>query len=114
MARQVLVQYVDDLDGTPSNNVSTVTFGLDGAAYEIDLGDGNAAKLRDVLAPYVAVAQRVGGRRKRGGVVAGPVGSGRSKEQTQAIRDWAKKNGHDISDRGRIPAAVINAFEAAH
>jgi hypothetical protein len=114
MARQVLVQYVDDLDGTPSDSVSTVSFGLDGATYEIDLSDGNAAKLRDVLAPYVAVAQRVGGRRKRGGIVAGPAGGGRSKEQTQAIRDWAKKNGHAISDRGRIPSNVIEAFEAAH
>lgn len=112
MAQKVLVQLVDDLDGTSSNDISTVTFGLDGVTYEIDLNENNATNLREHLAEYIASARRTGGRVKRGGSPA-VVGSGRNREQTQAIREWAKKNGHEVSDRGRIPAAVIDAFEAA-
>src|SRR5215469_14466215 len=111
MAQKVLVQLVDDLDGTSSSDISTVTFGLDGVTYEIDLNENNATNLRDHLSEYIASARRTGGRVKRGGSPAG--GSGRNREQTQAIREWAKKNGHEVSDRGRIPAAVIDAFEAA-
>ncbi len=112
MAQKVLVQLVDDLDGTSSNDIATVTFGLDGVTYEIDLNENNASNLRDHLAEFIASARRTGGRVKRGGTpTAG--GSGRNREQTQAIREWAKKNGHDVSDRGRIPAAVIDAFETA-
>lgn len=114
MAQKVLVQLVDDLDGTSSNDIATVTFGLDGVSYEIDLNEGNATNLRDHLSEFIASARRTGGRVKRGGgAVAGSSGSGRNREQTQAIREWAKKNGHEVSDRGRIPAAVISAFEAA-
>lgn len=114
MAQKVLVQLVDDLDGTSSNDIATVTFGLDGVSYEIDLNEGNATNLRDHLSEFIASARRTGGRVKRGGgAVAGTPGSGRNREQTQAIREWAKKNGHEVSDRGRIPAAVIQAFEAA-
>jgi hypothetical protein len=117
MAQKTTVQLVDDLDGTVSNEISTVTFGLDGVEYEIDLTDDNASNLREGLADFVASARRTGGRVKRGlgatpTVVRGE--SARSKEQTQAIRDWAKHNDYDIADRGRIPAAVIEAFEAAH
>jgi Lsr2 len=113
MAQKVLVQLVDDLDGTSSSDISTVTFGLDGVTYEIDLNEDNASNLRDHLAEFIGSARRTGGRVKRGGSpVAGTTGSGRNREQTQAIREWAKKNGHDVSDRGRIPAAVIDAFEA--
>jgi hypothetical protein len=114
MAQKVLVQLVDDLDGTSSSDISTVTFGLDGVTYEIDLNEDNASNLRNHLAEFIAAARRTGGRVKRGGSPAsGTPGSGRNREQTQAIREWAKKNGHDVSDRGRIPAAVIEAFEAA-
>jgi hypothetical protein len=114
MAQKVLVQLVDDLDGTSSNDISTVTFGLDGVSYEIDLNESNASNLRDHLSEFIASARRTGGRVKRGGAVGGVAsGSGRNREQTQAIREWAKKNGHEVSDRGRIPAAVIQAFEAA-
>ena len=113
MAQKVLVQLVDDLDGTSSNDIATVTFGLDGVSYEIDLNEDNATNLRDHLSEFIASARRTGGRVKRGSAVGGSTGSGRNREQTQAIREWAKKNGHDVSDRGRIPAAVIAAFDAA-
>ena len=116
MAQKVTVQLVDDLDGTASDDISTVSFGLDGVSYEIDLNEDNATSLRDSLADFVASARRIGGRVKRGTApVAGrQTGSGRSKEQTQAIREWAKKNGHTVSERGRISTSIIEAFEAAH
>jgi hypothetical protein len=122
MAQKVLVQFVDDLDGSVSDDVSTVTFALDGVSYEIDLREANATKLRDSLEDYVASARRVGGRIKRSTTPAAPAAAAapakpsdaRSKEQTKAIREWARKNGHDLADRGRIPANVIAAFEASH
>jgi nucleoid-associated protein Lsr2 len=114
MAQKTIVQLIDDLDGTSSDSIETITFGLDGVTYEIDLTDDNADKLRGRLAEFIGSAQRTGGRVKRGLATngPGPAGSGRSREQTQAIREWAKKNGHSVSARGRIPAAVISAFEA--
>jgi hypothetical protein len=114
MAQKVTVQLVDDLDGTAGSDISTVAFSLDGVSYEIDLTDGNAGKLRDHLAEFISSARRTGGRAKRTNTLTAvpPTGSGRSREQTQAIREWAKKNGHGVSTRGRIPAAVIEAFEA--
>lgn len=117
MAQKVLVQLIDDLDGTSSEDISTVQFSLDGVTYEIDLNEANGARLRNGLADFVANARRTGGRAKRGGgaTIGGkPAGEGRSKEQTRAIRDWAKSNGHDLADRGRIPASVVEAFESAH
>lgn len=116
MAQKVLVQLVDDLDGTTTDNIETVSFGLDGVTYEIDLGQGNAATLRDSLAEFVSSARRTGGRIKRGSAASVRVSSasGRSKEQTQAIREWARANGHEVSERGRIPTTVLDAFEAAH
>jgi hypothetical protein len=117
MAQKVLVQLIDDLDGTSSEDISTVQFSLDGVSYEIDLNEANVARLRDGLAGFVAAARRTGGRAKRGTatIVGGKAaGEGRSKEQTRAIRDWAKANGHELADRGRIPASVVDAFESAH
>jgi hypothetical protein len=118
MAQRTTVQLVDDLDGTASNDISTVTFGLDGVEYEIDLTEDNAASLRKGLADFVTAARRTGGRVKRGlgsSATSAPANDGsRSKVQTQAIRDWAKNNGHQVAERGRIPGGVIEAFEAAH
>lgn len=118
MAQKVLVQLLDDLDGTPTEDGQTVSFALDGVTYEIDLKPANADKLREVLAVFVGSARRVGGRSKRGTAAAPgarrPAADARSKEQTRAIREWARQNGHDLADRGRIPAGVIQEFEAAH
>jgi hypothetical protein len=113
MAQKTIVQLVDDLDGTTSKDIATVTFGLDGVSYEIDLTSANAAKLRNRLADFVEHARRTGGRIKRGTTPMGATPSA-NREQTKAVREWAKQNGHNLSDRGRIPASVIEAFEAAH
>jgi hypothetical protein len=112
MGQRVTVQLVDDLDGTADDNISTVTFGLDGVSYEIDLTEKNEDRLRDVLEPFTGAARRTGGRAKRGAKVKSAPATDR--EQTRAIRNWARKNGFDLSDRGRIPGNVIEAFETAH
>jgi hypothetical protein len=115
MAQKTTIQLVDDLDGTVGSDIATVEFGLDGVTYEIDLTDDNADILRKGLADFVASARRTGGRVKRGLATVAPAERpSRSKEQTQAIRDWAKNNGHQIAERGRVPGSVIEAFEAAH
>jgi hypothetical protein len=111
MAQKVLVQLVDDLDGTSSEAVSTVLFGLDGASYEIDLTEENAERLRDALAEYVGSGRRTGGRIKRGSKSA-QNGSG-SPHDAGLIRTWANENGFGLAGRGRIPSHVVEAYTQA-
>jgi hypothetical protein len=113
MARKVQVILSDDLDeNLPADE--TVSFSLDGTNYEIDLAEKNAKELRDAFARYVGAARKVGrGTRASGGRSRG-TGGRMDREQAGAIRDWARKNGHAVSDRGRIPASVVEAYEAAH
>jgi hypothetical protein len=112
MAQKTIVQLIDDLDQGVAEE--TVSFGLDGAAYEIDLSAENAAKLRDALAEYVANARRSGrsGARPTGGSRRGRAARG-DREQTQAIREWARKNGHKIGEKGRIPAHILEAYNSS-
>jgi hypothetical protein len=119
MAQQVNVKFVDDLDG--SDAAGTVSFGLDGKIYEIDLSDDNAAKLRDSLAAFVGAARKSGGsavtgsrRSQKMTASSAPRPQSLNRDQTAAIRAWARQNGHQVSDRGRISKTVVDAFEAAH
>jgi hypothetical protein len=117
MAQKVQVILVDDVDGGDASE--TVTFGLDGVSYEIDLNEENAAKLRESLSTWVGHARRVGGRASGGGrrrsSGSGSGGSGGSGgTDTAAIRAWARENGHEVSERGRISAEVLSAYEAAN
>jgi hypothetical protein len=115
MAQKVIVELVDDLDGTASDDISTVSFSLDGADYEIDLSGANAESLRASLGEFIAAARRTGGRAKRNTGSTKPAASrpAANREQTRAIREWARENGFELADRGRIPANVIDAFEEA-
>lgn len=109
MAQKVQVTLVDDVDGSPA--AETVQFALDGVSYEIDLSEAHAAQLRESLAQWVGNARRAGGRRvtgRRGG--ARPAGSKNASE----IREWARANGFEVSERGRISAEVRAAYEAAN
>lgn len=114
MAQKVQVLLVDDLDGGEADE--TVSFALDGTTYEIDLTDEHAAQLRDAFAPWVGAARRAGGGRAG----ARPAGRSRSssggadRERVQEMREWARNNGHKVSERGRLSAAVTQAYEAAH
>lgn len=109
MAQKVNIVLVDDIDGSEANE--TVTFGLDGTTYEIDLNDKNAGGLRDAMAPYLGHARKVAGARRGRRASTASAGAGPNPRQ---VRDWARSNGHKVSDRGRVPADVIAAFEAAH
>jgi hypothetical protein len=104
------VRLIDDLDGETADE--TVEFGLDGKSFEIDLSKGNAGRLRDALAEYVAAARKSGGVRRRSATAAAvpPRRPSIDREQNQAIRDWARKRGMKVSDRGRIPAEVLEAY----
>src|SRR3954464_5606823 len=108
MAQRVQVVLEDDLGGGKADE--TVTFGLDGTTYEIDLSKKNAAKLRDALAAYVGSGRRVSGRR---GGVGRARGRGRSATDSADIRAWAKDNGYEVSERGRISAEVRAAYNDA-
>ena len=113
MAKQVITVLTDDLDGGDADR--TVEFGLDGVNYTIDLSEKNAGKLRKVLDPYLEKATRIGRGTAAGRVTsrtAAAQPSRSSRDQNQAIREWAKKNGHEVSDRGRIPTGVVEAFHA--
>lgn len=112
MARKVLVRLVDDLDGLPSEGVATVTFSLDGVTYSIDLNQANASKLRDGLADYITSARRIGGRMKRGSAAGGR--SAGSANDGPAIREWAREQGHELAERGRIPSHIVDAYHAAN
>lgn len=110
MAQIREIRLVDDLDGEDADE--TVEFGIDGKTYEIDLSKDNVSRLRDAFAAYVAAARRVAGRRRTGSGSAAPVSRRPSidREQNQAIREWARKRGMKVSDRGRIPAEVLEAY----
>ena len=109
MAQKIQTLFIDDLDGSQAEG--TVRFGLDGTEYEIDLNAEHAQALRDALARYVRAARRAGGgtmRPARGGRRA-PAGRPDSTE----VREWAKAQGIEVKDRGRVPAEVVARFKAA-
>lgn len=119
MARRIIHQLVDDIDGTEleAGSGETVLFSLDGVAYEIDLTDQNARSLRDSFAQYIDAARAVSSGRGRS--AGGNGGDSRTRRRTGQIdygpiRAWAKDNNYTLSDRGRVPAAVIEAYNAAH
>jgi Lsr2 len=110
MAQKTVVYLEDDLDGGPADE--TVSFSLDGVAYEIDLSAKNASKLRDQLATYTAAARRAGGRARGRRGRAQPRSGGQA--STSEIRAWAREQGLEVSERGRIPASIVEQYEKAH
>lgn len=108
MAQKVQIVLEDDLVGGPATQ--TVTFGLDGVIYEIDLNDENASTLRDDLARWVAAGRKAGRSAARTPSRRKPAASG----GTAHVREWLRQQGHTISDRGRIPAHLQEQYNAAH
>lgn len=108
MARQIQVLLVDDLDGTKADR--TVSFGLEGDQYEIDLSQANIDKLQDALAKYVEAARKVRPTRARrtGSRQGGTPG------KSALVREWARARGMKVSERGRVSQEIIDAYEAAH
>jgi Lsr2 len=111
VAQKIQTVFVDDLDGSEAEG--TVRFGLDGAEYEIDLNAEHAQALREALAPYVGSARRAGGgtaaRRPARAVRRAPA----SGLNTTEVREWAKSQGIDVKDRGRVPGELVVKFKAA-
>jgi Lsr2 len=109
MAQKIQTVFIDDLDGSDADG--TVRFGLDGAQYEIDLNAGNTQALRDALAPYIRAARRVSGAARR------PARGGRRAPDNGLsaieVREWAKMQGIEVKDRGRVSAELTARFKAA-
>jgi Lsr2 len=110
MAKQIIQKLIDDLDGGEATE--TVTFALDGVSYTIDLSEKNATKLREVLAPYQGAGAKIGRSAGTWRPGLGPKVSRNNRTDNAAIRSWASENGYELADRGRIPANVVEAYEA--
>ncbi|MFC9768267.1 Lsr2 family protein [Rhodococcus jostii] len=113
MARKIVVECIDDIDGTPIKNGDgeTIAFSVDGVDYEIDLKDKNAREFHSILAYYIEHATRVGGRKRR---LTPSVETSQGRKRAKGIREWATTEGYELSARGRIPAQIEEAYSAAH
>ncbi|HEX4017703.1 MAG TPA: Lsr2 family protein [Frankiaceae bacterium] len=112
MAQRTQVLLIDDIDGTSADE--TVTFGLDGTAYEIDLSTANAGLLRKSLADYVARGRRSSYARGITRRSAAKPAAAAGNPDTAAIRSWARDSGYAVNDRGRVAAEIVEAYQAAH
>ena len=122
MAQVQQTVLIDDVEG--GDAVETITFALDGVSYEIDLNEKNAQSMREALAPWVGHARKTTGRspaagrgsrgRARSGGASGGASDGGAGEDTAAVRVWARENGHQVNDRGRVSGTVLEAYRAAH
>ncbi|MFI6315587.1 Lsr2 family protein [Nocardia fusca] len=106
MARKVVVTVIDDVDGV-SAAAETVSFGIDGTIYEIDLSESNARELRAGMNKWIPHARKIGGRSRT------QTPAVRQRKDASAVREWARRNGHNLPDRGRIPSAVMDAYQRA-
>jgi hypothetical protein len=113
MAQKVIREFIDDIDGSEAER--TFTFAVEGTSYEIDLSSQNIKEFNEAIAGFVESARKIkasgSGRRAP---KTSTSDSGRPREQTQAVRQWARQQGHSINDRGRIPASIQQAFNQAH
>jgi hypothetical protein len=110
MVQRVITERFDDLDGSPA--VETVRFGYAGREYEIDLNEEHASELDEALAPYIEHARRADGVKPRRGRRAEE--ERRSPAELRAIRQWAREQGLQVSDRGRIAADIVAKYDAVH
>lgn len=124
MAKNVIVEVTDDVDGSviPDGGGESIEFSVDGVDYAIDLKDKNAEKFRKTLGHYIDHAAKIGGRKggshtatvRAAAAAAAKKSTKRPAEQMRAVREWANANGYEVSSRGRVPTAIIEAFDAAH
>lgn len=119
MAQRISVTLLCDLHAEEVVGVETVAFAHDGFAYEIDACELHASELRDAFAPYVGAARRAGrspiaGGRRPARAGSRPASAGSPRDRAQVIRDWARSNGHEVSERGRLSAVVRQAYDSAH
>lgn len=111
MAQKFHVRYLDDIYGTDlGDHANTISFAVEGKEYSIDLSDDNVQAFREAVAPYIEAGHRVTGKNAKTARKATKTPSA----DLEPIREWAKANGYDVSDRGRIPADVMDAYSAAN
>ncbi|KTR95527.1 hypothetical protein NS220_05775 [Microbacterium testaceum] len=111
MAKKHITQLIDDLDGSVLESGTTINFSLEGRAYEIDLSENNAKKLREAFEPFTVAARSIGSSAPS--VRRSPRRAASTRDLVD-VRAWAEKNGHSINARGRISSAVLSAYDAAH
>jgi len=109
VAQKIQTLFIDDLDGSEAEG--TVRFGLDGTDYEIDLNKAHAQELREALAPYLNAARRAGGAARR--PARGTRKAAAGEPNTTEVREWAKAQGIEVKDRGRVPAELVARFKEA-
>jgi hypothetical protein len=120
MAQKVFTVLTDDIDGKElaEGDAQTVSFAIDGTDYEIDLSTKNAEKFRATIAGYVESGRRAskGKRRSKAGRAArtAPSAASVTGSTPKEVRAWARENNYEVPDRGRIPADLMEAYEAAH
>lgn len=116
MARRIVHQLVDDIDGSvlEVGEGETVHFSLNGTSYEIDLNAAHAEELRAALEPYISAGRRAGSGSSASTRSASSKKRPARNPEVAAIRAWANENGYSLSERGRIPAPVLDAYKAAH
>ena len=107
MAQRIQTLLIDDLDGGEA--AGTVRFGLDGTEYEIDLSAAHGDELRKALEQYLAHARRAGGPARS----AARTRRGSGSVDTAKVREWAKGQGIEVKERGRVPADVVEQYKAA-
>ena len=114
MAERIVCQLIDDIDGSEISDASgeRVKFSVRGVSFQIDLSAANIAKFDKALKPFIEAAEKVPGKSGRGAKAA--TNGAAQKGQLKAIREWARQNGHQVSERGRIKAEVVEAFAASH
>lgn len=112
MATETITRLIDDLDGNEAER--TVTFAWDGRVYEIDLSKKNIAAFEKTMKPYLVAARNARPATARSSARGRSTsGSAQRRRDLQTIREWARANGHEVSDRGRVPASIVEAYEAA-
>ncbi|QNJ57084.1 nucloid associated Lsr2-like [Gordonia phage Rabbitrun] len=114
MSRQEVIRVIDDYDGQPIENEEPIVmeFSVEGEQYQLDLRPSNVTKFQKDMTKWTDKAQKVGGRRKRRAKAVAPTKAAKSAELAE-IRNWARDNGYEVSDKGRVPAEIREAFEAA-
>lgn len=111
MAQKVSVQLIDDIDGTEATQ--TVSFSLHNRAYEVDLNDAHAAELEDTLDKFIKAARRVGSGSTPRTTRARRSSGGGSNSDSAKVREWAKSQGIEVNERGRLPKSIVDQYEAA-
>ncbi|MEV5776839.1 Lsr2 family protein [Streptomyces antimycoticus] len=118
MVQKVVTTYVDDLTGEESEEIGTHTVLIDGAGVELDLSSRSYDQLLEALSPYLNAK---GARRVRGSITNGSAARGKrqpatpsGRQDTAEIRAWARENGYEVNNRGRVPATVREAYAKAN